>query len=53
MNTYYIRRINFKKDYQKDSYNKNILIKKIKRIKKLLTKFKKDSYPKICGILKL
>jgi hypothetical protein len=43
--------MNFKKDYQKDSYN----IKKLMREKKkknLLITFKKHSHPKLCGNLK-
>jgi hypothetical protein len=28
MNTYYIKKVNFAKDYQNDSYNKNILMRK-------------------------
>ncbi len=46
-------RVNFAKDYEKDSYNKTHLMGKKLDDKILLTKLNKHVYPKICGILKL
>ncbi len=46
-------RVNFTKDYQKDSYNKSHLMGKKFKDKDLLTTLKKHSYPKIRGIVKL
>jgi hypothetical protein len=46
-------RVNFAKDYQKDSYNKSNLMAKKLDDKDLLTTLKKHSYLKVCGIVKL
>jgi hypothetical protein len=40
-------------NFAKDSYNKIKLMGFFLKDKKLLTTFKKHSYPKICGIVKL
>jgi hypothetical protein len=45
--------VNFAKDYQKDSYNKSHFMGKNKEDKNILTRLKKHSYFKICGIVKL
>jgi hypothetical protein len=44
---------NFAKDYQTNSYNKQNLWENNKEVKELLTTFKRHSYLKIDGILKL
>jgi hypothetical protein len=45
-------KVNFAKDHQKDSYNKNTFDGK-REDKDLLATLPKHSYPKICGIVKL
>jgi hypothetical protein len=45
--------VNFAKDNKKDSYNKIIFIEKNVDDKNILTTFKKNSYFKKCGILKV
>jgi hypothetical protein len=44
-------KVNFAKDYQKDSYNKTHFMGKKLKDKDPLTTLKKHSYLKICGIL--
>jgi len=46
-------RVNFVKDYQKDSYNKTHLMKNKIKGYKPINHIKKHSYLKICQIIKL
>jgi len=50
MNIYYVKRINFVKDYKNDSYNIKKLMWKNLKDKYILNTFQKHSYPNINGV---